>query len=59
MKVLVDDPVKADFERHFAPWPLRLYLITPQGSMAHIAAPQDCSFSLADFRQVLMRHQEE
>lgn len=42
--VLVDDPELGDpFEKAYAPWPLRLYLVE-KGEMRWIAEPRDCSF---------------
>ena len=48
-EVLVDDPEKGDpFERLYAPWPLRIYVI--KGSIIEwIAQPESCSFDKAVF----------
>jgi len=44
---LVDDPERDDpFEKAYAPWPLRLYLIR-DGKVEWIAQSKDCSFDLA------------
>jgi len=43
----VDDPEQGDpFEKAYAPWPLRLYLIR-DGKMEWIAQPKDRSFDVA------------
>ena len=48
VELLVDDPEEGDmFEKHYAPWPLRLYLIDANGNMEWIAHPKDCSYDMA------------
>lgn len=48
VELLVDDPEQGDqFEKEYAPWPLRLYLIGPNGRIEWIAHPKDCSYDLA------------
>lgn len=48
VELLVDDPEQGDpFERDYAPWPLRLYLVDAQGKLEWIAQPKDCSYDLA------------
>ena len=47
ISMLVDDPELGDpFEKHYAPWPLRLYLIR-DGIVEFIAQPKDCSYDEA------------
>ena len=47
IQLLVDNPESGDlFEKEYAPWPLRLYLIE-DGLMKWIAEPKDCSYDLA------------
>jgi hypothetical protein len=48
VQMLVDDPETGDlFEKEYAPWPLRLYLIDASGCVEWIAQPKDCSYDLA------------
>ena len=43
ISMVVDDPELGDpFEKYYAPWPLRLYLIR-YGIVEWIAQPKDCS----------------
>ena len=43
ISMVVDDPELGDpFEKYYAPWPLRLYLIR-DGIVEWIAQPKDCS----------------
>ena len=55
MELLVDDPEEGDpFEKAYAPWPLRLYLI--RGSVIEwIAEPRDCSYddAVVDLLRIL------
>jgi hypothetical protein len=47
LNILVDDPELGDpFEKSYAPWPLRMYLIR-DGVIEWIAQPKDCSFDWA------------
>ena len=47
ISMLVDDPELGDpFEKQYAPWPLRLYLIR-DGVVEWIAQPKDCSYDEA------------
>ena len=47
IQLLVDNPESGDiFEKEYAPWPLRLYLIE-DGVMKWIAQPKDCSYDSA------------
>lgn len=44
VELLVDDPDKGEpFEKEYAPWPLRLWLIR-NDVVEWIAQPRDCSF---------------
>ena len=47
ISMLVDDPELGDpFEKQYAPWPLRLYIIR-DGIVEWIAQPKDCSYDEA------------
>lgn len=47
IQYLVDDPELGDlFEKEYAPWPLRLYLVQ-DGIITYIAEPKDCSYDEA------------
>lgn len=66
--MLVDDPCGAGasgcapatagtdgaFERLFAPWPLRFYVIA-HGRLTFIAEPQKCTYDLSLLRKHLLR----
>lgn len=44
LELLVDDPEQGDpFEKEYAPWPVRIYLIR-DGKMEWIPVPKDCSY---------------
>ena len=46
-EVLVDDPEEGEpFEKQYAPWPLRLYIISGR-TIEWIAEPESCSFDKA------------
>lgn len=48
VEILVDDPEQGDrFEKEYAPWPLRLYLVDGSGKLEWIAQPKNCSYDLA------------
>ena len=52
---LVDDPEQGDpFEKRYAPWPLRLYLINGS-KIEWIAEPRSCSYddAVVELRQLL------
>ena len=42
------------FEKSYAPWPLRLYVIE-SGKMCYIAQPKDCTYNVAELREWLMQ----
>lgn len=47
IELLVDDPELGDlFEKEYAPWPLRLYLVE-DGVIKFIPEPKDCSYDHA------------
>jgi len=47
LQILVDNPEQDDpFEKAYAPWPLRLYMIR-DGVVEFVAQPEDCSFDKA------------
>lgn len=50
MSVVVDSP-EADnpFERAYAPWPVRMYVIE-DGKMEFISAPTECTHEVGDLR---------
>ena len=48
VELLVDNPELGDpFEKEYAPWPLRLFLIKSDGTIDWIAQPKDCSYDEA------------
>jgi len=53
MDVVVDVPETRDeFEKHYAPWPLRFYHVDADNTMLWVAEPKDCSFAEALFELV-------
>uniref|UniRef100_A0A7S1DDP3 Thioredoxin domain-containing protein n=1 Tax=Cyclophora tenuis TaxID=216820 RepID=A0A7S1DDP3_CYCTE len=57
---LVDDPERGEpFEKAYAPWPLRLYVIRG-GKMEWIAQPKNCSYdeSIGELMRMLNRVEE-
>ena len=53
MRVAVDDPEGGDdFQRLFAPWPIRLYVIEG-GKMEFISEPTNCSHDVGALREWL------
>lgn len=53
---LIDDPEKGEpFEQNYAPWPLRLYVISGESKMEWIAEPKDCSYddAVVELMQIL------
>jgi hypothetical protein len=52
-RVLVD-PVDNPFDAAFAPWPLRFYVLAA-GRVAFKAQPKDCSYSVAELRDAMLR----
>lgn len=38
------DPIQNEFEKKYAPWPLRFYGVDENGKMSYIANPKDCTF---------------
>jgi hypothetical protein len=55
MVVVVDDPAHNAFEKAYAPWPLRLFVIV-NGKMEWIAQPKDCSYDVSLLREWLTMH---
>jgi len=58
MRLLVDDPSGPEaeaFERHFAPWPLRFYILA-RGHVVWIAEPENGTFSIPLLREALMTY---
>ena len=48
---LVDNPETGNpFERTFAPWPIRFYVVL-NGRIKYIADPTDCEYSLAELQK--------
>ena len=52
MTVLIDDPKDNAFEKAYAPWPIRMYVIE-NGKLQYISAPTDCSHDLGELREWL------
>jgi hypothetical protein len=45
MDTFVDDPEQGEpFEKLYAPWPLRLYVLDAAGTVEWVAEPDKCSF---------------
>ena len=54
LQVVVDSPeLNNPFEKEYAPWPLRLYVIE-KNKVVYIADPSDCTYSVAELRDWLM-----
>ena len=48
MDLIIDIPENGDqFEKLFAPWPLRFYLLSSHNELKFVAEPVDCSFETA------------
>lgn len=50
-----DGTAGEDFERLFAPWPIRFYVVSPDDKMMYIAQPDSCEVSLPELRAFLLR----
>jgi len=56
LRAFVDDPEAGNpFEKHYAPWPLRLYVIE-NSKMSWIASPHDCTYDVRQLRQWILHH---
>lgn len=55
MPVIVD-PVTDDFERVFAPWPIRFYIVNAEGVLDYIPEPKNCEYSVEELRTAVSRH---
>jgi len=57
MQCVVDNPEAGNqFEKAFAPWPLRIYVVE-DSKMAYIAEPSDCTYDVSLLRDWLIaRH---
>jgi hypothetical protein len=53
LPLLADPPEDEAFERLFAPWPIRFYVVGHDGRMAFIAAPIDSTFDLCEVERQL------
>jgi hypothetical protein len=62
MNVLLDVVEKGDqFERLYAPWPLRFYVIkrnemTGKRELIYYPSPKNCGYDIAELRSVLLEH---
>ena len=54
MKVLVDDPWDNAFEKAYAPWPLRMYVIE-NGKIEYISYPKNCTQDTEELKAWLLR----
>ena len=56
MPMLVDLVEGEEFEKHYAPWPLRFFIVQ-QGKLQHIASPENSGhYSLQPVREWLLAH---
>lgn len=47
-----DPPEEGDpFEREFAPWPLRFYIVRPDRTLAYVARPVDETYDLVELQE--------
>lgn len=55
MPVLIDDPLDEAFEKAYAPWPMRIFLVK-EGRLLWISSPNGCGFEsiFEDLRQCLL-----
>lgn len=54
LHAFVDDPEAGNpFEKHYAPWPLRLYVIK-NSKISWIASPHDCTYDVRQLRQWIL-----
>ena len=53
------DPVADDFERVFAPWPIRFYIIDAEGKLDFIPEPKNCEYSVEELRKAMCKHVPE
>lgn len=52
--VMLEDGAPGEgFEKRFAPWPIRFYVVE-NSRMAYIAQPDDCEYSVAQLRDWLV-----
>jgi len=51
--LLVDPPETNAFERLFAPWPVRFYIVDAQGIMHYIAEPVDGTYDILELEERL------
>jgi hypothetical protein len=55
MDCVVDDPEQGNpFEKAFAPWPLRLFVVE-DGRLTWIAQPKNCEYDVALLREFLLQ----
>ncbi len=52
LQVVVDGPEAGAFERAFAPWPIRMYIVE-DGIMQLISEPTECSHDVASIKEWL------
>ena len=62
MPVLLDVVEKGDqFEQHFAPWPLRFYVIKKsvesngKRELVYLPSPRNCTYDLAELKNFLQK----
>jgi len=57
LPLLVDDPTDEAFERAYAPWPLRLFLVGEDGRLIWLSEPDGDSFDgvIGELRALLLR----
>jgi Iodothyronine deiodinase len=47
------DPIEDGFDKVFAPWPLRFYILD-KGKLVYKAQPKDCSYDIAELRNKIL-----
>jgi hypothetical protein len=47
------DPIENEFDKYFAPWPLRFYILN-KGVVVYKAQPKDCSYDIAELRSKII-----
>eukprot|EP01113_Clastostelium_recurvatum_P017686 TRINITY_DN2086_c0_g1_i4.p1 TRINITY_DN2086_c0_g1~~TRINITY_DN2086_c0_g1_i4.p1 ORF type:complete len:139 (-),score=31.47 TRINITY_DN2086_c0_g1_i4:152-568(-) len=53
MPVVLDHPSTNEFEKVYAPWPVRIYIIDPHGVLRYKAQPKEDMLELEDLKRHL------
>ena len=51
VRVVVDDPATDAVEKTLAPWPVRFYLVRPDGVLDFVADPSECQLDWPDMEK--------